>query len=61
MQTQQAGQGALKLRAGHDGVNKPFLLQIFSGLEIVWKLFTQRLLDHAAPGEADQCLRFRQD
>ncbi|MPN21078.1 hypothetical protein SDC9_168457 [bioreactor metagenome] len=55
MQAQQLGQLGAQARAGHDGVDKPVLLQIFGPLKAGGQLFADRLADDARPGKTDQC------
>ena len=61
VQAQQAGKGGAQLGAGHDGIDKSMILEIFGCLEVVREFLSQGLLDHAATSEANQGLGFSQD
>ena len=61
MHLQQARQSAAQLGARNDGVNKPVVLEVFRGLEVVGQFFAQGLLNHAAAGEANQGFGLGQD
>ena len=54
VQAQQLCKLAAQAGAGHNGVNKPVLLQIFGPLKTGGQLFANCLADDARPGKPNQ-------
>src|SRR5262249_61971110 len=57
-ESQNVGQEVAQFAAVHDGVEHSMFEQKFRTLKTLGKLLTDRLLDHARAGEADQCAGF---